>query len=94
MTKQSPLSINEQQKYPFTLADVQSNQQVRINALGDLNDNLKKHLYAYGLVAGRIVGVLSTRPVVIIQIEETELAIEISVARHIIVESIEAGKLL
>jgi Fe2+ transport system protein FeoA len=45
-----------------------------------------RHLQAYGLLPGRTVLVLSHAPLTIIQIEQTELALERSVAKHILVD--------
>jgi Fe2+ transport system protein FeoA len=68
-----------------TLADMKENVDVKIAGFKDLDSSIKKHLHAYGLTNGRIVRVISNRPEMIIQIEETELALEHSVARKILV---------
>ncbi len=70
----------------LTLADVKQDQVVRILELSGLSESVRKHLHAYGLFNGRMIRVLSTRPEIIIQIEETEMALEYSVARAIQVE--------
>lgn len=70
----------------LTLADAKKDQVVRIRELSGLSENLRKHLHAYGLFKGRLIRILSTRPEFIIQIEETEMALEHSVARQIGVE--------
>jgi len=74
----------------LTLADMKENVDVKIVDFINLNASIKKHLHAYGLTNGRIVRVISNRPEMIIQIEETELALEHSVARKILVLPIES----
>ena len=74
----------------LTLADMKENVDVKIVDFVNLNASIKKHLHAYGLTNGRIVRVISNRPEMIIQIEETELAMEHSVARKILVLQIES----
>ena len=69
----SSLKINEQQSY-LTLADIKDNQEIKIVDFLDVSETVKKHLHAYGLTYDRTVRVISTRPEVIIQIEETEIA--------------------
>lgn len=70
----------------FTLADAKENEVVRILELSGLSDSVRKHLHAYGLFNGRVILILATRPEIIIQIEETEMALEYSVARSIQIE--------
>ena len=72
---------------------MKENVDVKIVDFINLNASIKKHLHAYGLTNGRIVRVISNRPEMIIQIEETELALEHSVARKILVLRIENHKL-
>lgn len=72
----------------LSLADIRVDQEIRIVDIHDLNENVKKHLYAYGLTSGRAIKVISTHPELIIQIEETELALENSIARSIHVDLI------
>lgn len=86
--KPSTQQIN-QKPTDQTLADMKENIQVKIIDFIALSPSIKKHLHAYGLTNGRIVRVISNRPEMIIQIEETELALEHSVARKISVLPIE-----
>jgi Fe2+ transport system protein FeoA len=67
----------------MTLEDIKENQEIKIVDIFETNERVKKHLHAYGLTNGRTVKVISTHPEVIIQIEETELALEHSVARKV-----------
>lgn len=73
----------------LTLADIKENVHIKIVGFKELDSSIKKHLHAYGLTNGRIVRVISNRPEMIIQIEETELALEHSVARKILVLQVE-----
>ena len=71
-----------------TLADSKEKDEIKIIGFLDLSDSVRKHLHAYGLTNGRTVRVISNRPEMIIQIEETELALEYSVARKILVRPV------
>ncbi len=74
----------------FTLDHVKSNQFAMITDMSGLSETVRKHLLAYGLFNGSKVRVLSTHPEMIIQIEETELALEYSVAKNIVVEIVDS----
>ena len=52
-----------------------------------LSAERQAHLQAYGVIAGRVVRVLQHAPVTIIQVENTELALETEMAREIQVEA-------
>ncbi len=62
---------------------------VRILAFGDLPPASLQHLQAYGLLPGREVKVLARRPLTIILVEQTELALERSVASQVLVEGVQ-----
>ncbi|PKN85146.1 MAG: hypothetical protein CVU46_12090 [Chloroflexi bacterium HGW-Chloroflexi-8] len=83
----SSLKMHEKQIY-LTLADIKDNQEIKIVDFLEVSEAVKKHLHAYGLTVDRTVRVISTRPEVIIQIEETEIAMEHSIARKVHVRSI------
>lgn len=83
--------INKPEGTEITLDHVKANQFAMITDLTALSETVRKHLLAYGLFNGHIVRVLSTHPEMIIQIEETELALEHSVAKHILVEIVAKG---
>ncbi len=68
------------------LADTYPGSQVRIVRFGDLSPSHLQHLNAYGVLPNRTVKVLALHPLVIIQVEHCELALEDSIARQIIVE--------
>jgi Fe2+ transport system protein FeoA len=74
---------------PLNLATAPINSSVRVTGFGNLPQTSLKHLQAYGLLPGRIVTVLACRPMTIIQIEHTELALEKSVAALVVVEAVD-----
>lgn len=69
----------------LTLADVFPGKRALIAGMGDLPGDQAHRLQAYGILPGRLVRVLSNRPMVIVQVEQTELALEESVARQIFI---------
>lgn len=69
----------------LTLADVFPGKRALIAGIGDLPAEQAHRLQAYGILPGRLVRVLSNRPMVIIQVEQTELALEESIARQIFI---------
>lgn len=68
-----------------TLASVEPGREVSVAGYTGNSGGQRRHLQAYGLLPGRRVRVLSQRPVTIVQIEETELAVEDSVAACVLV---------
>ena len=85
-------------KHPFcsgrippacTLADVPPGCQARVTGF---NSNLPvarfAHLQAYGLVPGYWVRVIQQSPVIVIQIDHTELALEMELAGNVYVTDI------
>lgn len=61
-------------------------QMARVREFQPALGNITRHLQAYGVLPGCTVRVLAHAPLTIIQIEQTELALERSVARHILVD--------
>lgn len=59
---------------------------LRIHTLQPGAGESARHLQAYGLLPGRSVLVLAQHPLTIIQIEQTELALERSLAKLILVD--------
>jgi Fe2+ transport system protein FeoA len=56
----------------------------RVEAIDDAVDSTQREqLVAYGLAANRPLLVLQQRPMIIVMIDEVELALEADVARHI-----------
>lgn len=68
-----------------TLASVAPGREVSITGYTGGSGGLRRHLQAYGLLPGRRVRVLAQHPVTIVQIEETELAFEDTVADSVLV---------
>jgi len=68
-----------------TLAGVEPGREVSVTGYLGSCAGLRRHLQAYGLLPGRRIRVLSQHPVTIVQIEQTELAFETSVAACVLV---------
>ena len=72
-----------------TLADVPSGHQALIEGFTySIPTDRREHLQAYGVVPGHWVQVIQHSPVTVIQIEHTELALELDLARKVNVEKI------
>lgn len=69
-----------------SLAEVRAGTLARISRLDNLPADWQERLLKYGLAPGRQVIVLQQRPVTILQIDHTELALECDLARAIQVE--------
>jgi hypothetical protein len=69
-----------------SLAQVQPGSMVKISGFGQISAEQKRHLQAYGLLAGRMVQVLAQNPVTIVLVEQTELAFEKEISRQVIIE--------
>ncbi|MFM8322440.1 MAG: ferrous iron transport protein A [Chloroflexota bacterium] len=71
----------------LNLADVTGGQEVYIQGFtASMPGERRAHLQAYGLTPGQRVCVLQRRPVVVVRVEHTELALEPDLARQIQVE--------
>jgi Fe2+ transport system protein FeoA len=68
----------------MTLAEVMPGEEALVLAC-EMEPELRQSLHAYGLLPGRRVRVISQRPTTMLQIEQTELAIENQIAREILV---------
>lgn len=56
----------------------------QVDALGDeIDATQREQILAYGLAPGRPVTVLQQQPMTLVMIDEIELALEDSVARHV-----------
>lgn len=67
----------------LTLADAAPGTEIILESYGAIDAGLSRSLQAYGLMPGRQVRVLAQRPVTMVLVEQTELAIENQVARGI-----------
>jgi Fe2+ transport system protein FeoA len=70
----------------LTLDLVPEGKTVRILRFGQIGVEQGRHLQAYGMLPGRAVLVLAHNPLTILQIEQTELALENSVAHSVFVD--------
>lgn len=69
------------------LTDLEPNTPARIKGFApSLSVKLKAHLQAYGIIPGNILRVQQKKPVTIVQVEHTEIALETELAEAIYVE--------
>ena len=72
-----------------TLAGFPGGSQVCVTGFGDLAVQQMQHLQAYGVLPGRTIKILAQQPLTIILAEQTELALESSVAAQVFVQLID-----
>ena len=77
-----------------SLAHVHPGDRARIDTLEHVPEDRREQLLAYGVAPGRVVDVLQSRPVTIVRIEHTELALERSLSRTILVAASAEGSVL
>jgi Fe2+ transport system protein FeoA len=70
------------------LADVPLDRRARVVDVSALPAAQREQLQGYGLLPGRVLRVMQRTPVTVVQIEHTELAIEIEVARAVRVDEL------
>jgi hypothetical protein len=70
------------------LADIPLDHQARVVGMGALPPAQREQLHGYGLLPGRVLRVVQRTPLVVVQIEHAELAIETEVARVIQVDEL------
>ncbi len=70
----------------LTLDRVRVGHSVRVAGFRQIGEEQGRHLQAYGVLPGRELKVLAQRPLTVLQIEQTELALETVVAREVLVE--------
>ena len=66
------------------LINFQPDTSVVVTGFDDLPADQSHYLRSYGIIPGRTIHVLAQKPVTIIRIEQTELAIEECIARKIL----------
>jgi len=72
-----------------TLADVPAGCQARITSFASqLNSGRGAQLNAYGLAPGRWIRVIQSSPVIVVQVDLTEIALEQDLARGVNVQDI------
>jgi Fe2+ transport system protein FeoA len=81
-----PVKTTQTDPAGMTLDLVPEGKTARILRFGPIGVEQGRHLQAYGLLPGRAVLVLAHKPLTILQIEQTELALETSVAHAIFVD--------
>lgn len=69
----------------ISLAEAPPGSEVILLGYGQVDPAIAGSLRAYGLLPGRRVQVLAQQPVTIVQVEQTELALESQIARAVIV---------
>ncbi len=74
-----------------TLLDVPPGGQARVVELNGMPARQRENLQAYGLTPGCWVSVIQHAPVTVIQIENTELAMEADLAGLVAVEAVSAA---
>jgi Fe2+ transport system protein FeoA len=78
--------MTAQQKPERTLIDIRPGTQARVLTFNGLSVKQIESLQAYGLAPGILVKVIRHKPVTIIQIDNTELALEHDLAIQVKVE--------
>ena len=71
-----------------SLADVPVDQQARVVNVGALPTTQREQLHGYGILPGRVLRVVQRSPLVVVQIEHAELALETEVARAVRVHDV------
>jgi Fe2+ transport system protein FeoA len=75
-----------------TLADLRPGQQARLLSFSpEISPERLTQLQSYGLLPDCQIDVLQNWPVIVIQVEHTELAVENDLARQILIEGYTAG---
>lgn len=69
--------MTKHKKTIYTLLDVAPGQRAEVTGFSaDTDPELHERLLAYGLIPGQRIGVLSQKPMTLVQIEHMELALE------------------
>jgi Fe2+ transport system protein FeoA len=71
---------------PRPLTGLRPGSRARVATLEALPADQRERLQAYGLVPGQWVRVVQHAPVTVVQVEQTELALEAQIARGVQVE--------
>lgn len=70
-----------------TLVDVPARSHVHVEGfVPNIAHDLRERLMAYGLIPGQSIRVLSQKPVTVVQVEHTELALERVLAACVLVK--------
>lgn len=72
---------------PRNLAELNPGQKARVTGFSArMAPDRKTHLQAYGVTPGRIVRLSQHKPVAVLLVEQTELALELELAREVEIE--------
>ncbi len=72
---------------PQTLLQVKPGKRAKVSGFSSkLSPERKLHLQAYGVIPGRDIQVRQHNPITVIQVEQTEIAIESGLAEEILVK--------
>lgn len=84
----SSISVDYLTQPTRLLTDLKPNVQARILGFApSISVDRKAHLQAYGIIPGNILRVQQSRPIMIVQVEHTEIALEFGLAELIYVTS-------
>lgn len=75
-------------KYGISLLELKKGQSGRVIGVSSLNDKGLRKSMAFGILPGTIIKVLQVFPVYVLQMEHTELAIDVQIVKSILVEKI------
>jgi Fe2+ transport system protein FeoA len=70
------------------LADIPLGQRARVVGVGALPGAQREQLHGYGILPGRVLRVVQRTPLIVVQVEHAELAIETEVARGVWVDEL------
>lgn len=74
------------------LADLPDGTRARVVCLGARDTGRHGSLAVFGFVPGAEVTLLQRRPACVVKVDETELALDVEIAREVLVEPVEAGR--
>ena len=76
---------------PGRLSGVPAGTTVIVTGFDELSPALRQSLLAYGILPGRPVRVIACSPVLVLEVEHTELALETEIARAVMVREVVGG---
>jgi Fe2+ transport system protein FeoA len=74
-----------------SVRDLQRGEQARVLCLGGGSPGRHNNLAVFGVVPGAEIQVMQQRPTPVIRVGETELALDVAIAREILVERVAPG---
>lgn len=73
------------------LAELTGGQRARVVCVGARETGRHGSLAVFGFVPGAVITLIQRRPACVIKVDETELALDVEIAREVLVEPIEEG---